>query len=129
MAQEEKKFWQGTNFWVSLALAIGGLWSGFSESDATNAIGYFFALVGSVFAIREKIKDSTINWREWISSPNTWQYLAAVFISIFPTLSPELFQRINDLVASLISGNWQGVIGAAFSILTMLYYLFRKPKT
>jgi hypothetical protein len=129
MAQKEKDFWKGTNFWISFILAIGGLWSGFSESEAANAVGYFFALVGSVFAIREKIKDSTINWREWISSPNTWQYLAAVFISIFPTLSPELFQRINDLVASLISGNWQGVIGAAFSILTMLYYLFRKPKT
>ena len=126
--QQEIKFWQGANFWVALTLAIGGLWAGFSESDAANAVGYVFALIGAIFAIREKVKGNKIDWKQWISSRNTWNYIATVVISIFPALTPELFVRLNELFAALIAGNWQGIVTALFSIATMLYYIVRKPK-
>jgi hypothetical protein len=125
--QEQLKFWQGTNFWIALVLALGGLFVGFPEGDARNIVGAIFALVASAGAIREKIKGAKIDWKAWISSKNTWNYIAAAVTAAVPMIPLDLFARLNDLATSAISGNWQGIVTALFSIATIIYYIFRKP--
>lgn len=126
--EQEFKFWQGTNFWIALVLAIGGMFVGFPENEAKTFVVAVFALIGAAGAVREKVKDLQIDWRAWLASKNTWNYLATVITAIFPFIPVDLFARLSDLFQSLMGGNWQGVVTAVFSIATMLYYIFVKPK-
>lgn len=127
--QQELKFWQGTNFWIALVLAFGGLVVGFPEGDARNAVAAIFAAIASAGAIREKIKGAKIDWKAWLSSTNTWNYLAAAITAALPMIPVDLFARLGDLARAAIGGNWQGIVTAFFSIATILYYIFRKPAT
>lgn len=124
----QTKFWQGTNFWIALVLAFGGLVVGFPEGDARQLVGSLFATIAAAGLVREKLKNVQINWRAWITSVNTWNYLAAVVTAIVPALPADLFSRLRDLADAILGGNWQGIATALFSIGTMLYYIFR-PKT
>lgn len=128
MAQQEIKFWQGANFWIALTLAVGGIFVGFPQGEAAAAVQALFALIGAVGLVREKVKGLKIDWKAWLTTPNTWNYFAAVFIAVFPALPPDLFLRLNELFAAVVGGNWQGIVTALFSIATMLYYIIRKPK-
>ena len=123
--QQELKFWQGTNFWIALVLAFGGIVVGFPEGDARNAVAAIFAAIASAGAIREKIKGAKIDWKTWLSSPNTWNYLAAAMTAALPNIPVDLFARLGDLARAAIGGNWQGILTALFSIGTMLYFIFR----
>jgi len=126
--QTELKFWQGTNFWIALILAFGGLFVGFPESDARNIVGAIFAAIASAGAIREKLKGATkVDWKDWLRSPNTWNYIGAAVVAIVPALPGDFFLRVRDLIDSILGGNWQGIVTALFSIATMLYFIIRKP--
>jgi hypothetical protein len=126
--QQELKFWQGTNFWVALVLAIGGIWVGFPQDEASGAVQALFALISAVGLVREKVKGLRIDWKAWAVSKNTWNYIAAFVTAIVPTIPVDFFQRLNELATAVVGGNWQGIVTALFSIATMLYYIVRKPK-
>lgn len=126
--EKELKFWQGTNFWIALVLAFGGLFIGFPEGEARNIVGAIFAIIASAGVIREKVKDSKIDVKAWLSSTNTWNYIAAAVTAALPMIPAEIFTRLNELAIALIGGNWQGIVTAIFSIATIIYYLVRKPK-
>lgn len=127
--QQKVAFWQGTNFWISLVLAAGGLFVGFPEGEARNLVGGVFALIGTAGVFREKLKGlARVSWGDWIKSANTWNYIAAIVVSIVPTLPADLFARLRELIDAILGGNWQGIITALFSIGTMLYYIFRPKK-
>lgn len=128
--QTDLKFWQGTNFWIALILAFGGLFVGFPESDARNIVGAIFAAIASAGALREKLKGaSKVDWKDWLRSPNTWNYLGAAIVAIVPALPGDFFLRVRDLIDAALGGNWQGIVTALFSIATMLYFIIRKPAT
>ncbi len=127
--KKELRFWQGTNFWLSVVLFVGGLFVGFPNGDAQTAVGYLFALVGSVGLIREKVKDAKIDWKAWATSKNTWNYLAAALTAIIPTIPTALFSGLNEALTAAISGNWQGFAIALFSLATIVYHLFQKQPT
>ena len=98
-ANQPLKFWQGTNFWIALVLAVGGLFVGFPEGDARNIVGGVFALIASAGALREKLKGAAIvNWKDWIRSTNTWNYIGAAIVAIVPALPGDFFLRLRDLV-------------------------------
>ncbi len=122
------KFWQGTNFWVALVLAIGGLFVGFPEGEAHNIVAAIFAVIAGAGAIREKVKGG-VDVKAWVSSKNTWNYIAAAVTAAIPMIPADLFSRLHELATAAIGGNWQGIVTASFSIATMIYYIFRKPKT
>lgn len=126
---KEIKFWQGTNFWLSVVLFVGGLFVGFPGGDAADAIGSIFALIGSAGLIREKIKDAKIDWKAWATSKNTWNYLAAAVTAIVPTIPTGIFASLNEVLTAAIGGNWQGFIIALLSLATMIYHIFQSPKT
>lgn len=120
------EFWQGTNFWIALILAVGGLFVGFPEGDARNIVGGVFALIASAGALREKLKGAaTVNWKDWIRSTNTWNYIGAAVVAIVPALPGDFFLRLRDLIDAILGGNWQGIVTAVFSIATMLYFIIK----
>ena len=122
------KPWQGTNFWTALVLLIGGLFVGFPAGDATGVVEALFASIAGIFAVREKIKDSKIDWSAWIKSKNTWNYLTTLFVALIPTIPTGLFQSLKEILEAAMGGNWQGIIAGLFSLGTILYY-WLKPKS
>ena len=120
------KFWQGTNFWIALTLAIGGLFVGFPADDARLLIGSLFATITGAALVREKVKGlERVDWKTWLKSPNTWNYIAAFVTAIIPTIPAQLFTDLRSLIDALLGGNWQGIAIAIFSIANMLYYIIK----
>ena len=123
------KFWQGTNFWIALVLAFGGLFIGFPEGEARNIVSGIFGLIATAGLFREKLKTSVkVDWKDWIRSPNTWNYIGAAVVAIVPALPSDFFTRVRDLIDAILGGNWQGIVTALFSIATMIYFIIKGPK-
>lgn len=123
-----KEFWKGTNFYVALFLAFGGLFSQFTPDDAQIFIKAALAFFAALFAVREKIKNSQIDWAAWLGSKNTWNYIGNAIIHIFPMVPIALFGHVSDLIAAILGRNWSNAVAATFAILTMLYYLINPKK-
>lgn len=115
------QWWQGTNFWVALLMAVGSIW-GLQESDVSPIVASVFGFVGAIFAVREKIKSALISWKAWISSPNTWNYVVAAIAAILPTIPAGLGEKFSDIIAAIAGKNWPGLITAALSFFTMIYF-------
>ena len=118
----QTKFWQGTNFWIALGMAAGSIWGLMSE-DITPIVSGVFGITGGLFAVREKIKSAAVNWVEWISSPNTWNYVVAAIAAIVPVIPAGLGPKISELVSALMGKNWPSAITALLSIFSMLYFI------
>jgi len=132
MAQNEVKFWQGSNFWVTLVLLIGSLW-GMNQDGATQIVGAIFGLLAAAMATRSWLVNAKFGGvGKWLKDPNTWAYLTAIIVAVVPQAA-DLIPALKNLSDALIAGNWSGILTAGFSILTMVYYLFIKkqatPKT
>lgn len=125
---ETKKWYQSANFWTAIVLAAGGIFVGFPESDARNIVAALFGLISGGMLIREKLKGLKSDWKTWLRSANTWNYIATAVVAVVPSIPAELFTALRNLADAALGGNWQGVAAAAFSIATILYYLLR-PKT
>ena len=123
----QTKFWQGTNFWVSLVIAVGSIW-GLTSEDVTPMVTGIFGILGTGFAIREKIKDVAVNWVAWISSPNTWNYVFAAAAAIIPSLPAGLGPKVSELIEAVIGQNWPSVISTVLSIVAMLYFMITGGK-
>jgi len=122
-----KSFWQGTNFWVAIILLIGGFFVGFPQEDAVTAVNGVFALVATIFGIREKVK-GTVTFKEWIAGSNTWNYIAAAVVSIIPAIPLELFHSLKEILQAAVGGNWQGIAVGVFSLATIVYNIFKKKE-
>lgn len=120
--QQEIKWYQGHNFWVAALMAIFGLWSGVQESDISGVVSAVFGLIGGIGMLREKIKASNIDFRAWLQSRNTWNYISAAATAILPTIPLDLFARLNDLISSILGKNYQGIISAVIAIGVIIYY-------
>lgn len=129
MSTVNKKFFESANFWTAVVLAFGGLVVGFPEGQAAETVSYLFATIAGAMGVRERLKGATVDWKSWLTSTNTWNYIGAVVVSIVPNIPGDLFVRLRDLAEAAIGGNWQGILTALFSIGTIIYYLARpKPK-
>jgi len=124
---QQKNWYQSANFWTAVVLAVGGLFVGFPEGEARALIAGLFGTIAGAMLVREKLKGLKSDWRAWLRSANTWNYLATAVTAVLPMIPAELFQRLRDLADAALGGNWQGIAAALFSIGTILYYLL-KPK-
>lgn len=120
----ELKFWQGTNFWTALILAIGGLFVGFPQGEAHNIVAAIFGLIATAGVVREKVKG--VDFKAWVTSGNTWNYIGTAVVAAVPVIPAELFTKLHEVLTAAIGGNWQGIVAGVFSISTMLYYIFKK---
>ena len=91
------KFYQGTNFWVSIVLFLGGLFAGFPSDLAAETVEYWVAGIAGIFAVREKLKDAKIDWRAWIGNTNTWAYLGTFVTALVPVIPAQLFTDLASL--------------------------------
>lgn len=119
--QSEPKFWQGTNFWIAAAMAIGSLW-GLKETDVAPIITGVFGLIGAAFALREKIKSTTIDVKAWASSPNTWNYVVAAIAAAVTTIPTELGSAVSGVIQAVIGKNWPSLITALLSLGSIIYF-------
>jgi hypothetical protein len=119
------KFWESSNFWIATILAIGGLFVGFPEGAARDAVSSIFIIIASAGALRERLKNAQIDAKKWLSSANTWNYIATAITSAFSFLPPDLFTQIQALFSAIFGGNWQGATAALFSIATILYHILK----
>jgi len=122
----QTKWYASSGFWNGVILAFSGLVVGFPSGAAHDIVASLFAIFASGAAAREALKGKTIDVKAWITNKNTWNYIGATVIAIFPMIPADLFTRLGDLATAAIGGNWQGILTALFSIGTMVYFWFRK---
>lgn len=128
MSTTDKKFYESANFWTAVVLAFGGLVVGFPADQAGETVAALFATIAGAMGIRERVKGATIDWKSWLQSVNTWNYIGAAVVAAIPAIPLELFDRLRVLAVAAIGGNWQGILTALFSIGTIIYYLTQKNK-
>lgn len=123
---QTKPFWQSKNFWISAVLFIGGIFVGFPEEAATDFINNLFGLIGSGGLIWTWIKEKPdTDFKAAVNRSNWWNYLAVVVISFVPNIPLDVIDYIRDAAQDAVGGNWQGVLVAVGSLLTILYNLWR----
>ena len=114
----QKKFWQSTNFWTAVVLLVGSVWVGFPEGAAGQAVGAVFALVASGAIIRNFVKSAgKPNLLQALMSSNFWAQLGTVVVSVLPLIPAQAITDLETIVQSILGGNWQGAIVAAFSLI------------
>lgn len=114
-----------TNFILAVVLLIGGLFVGFPEGEAAKVVQTMFTLIGSVGVFRTFFKNAEFDPKKWITNSNTWNYLATIFIALFPALTPEFFAAVKSVVEAGLGGNWQGILTALISLSTIIWNIFK----
>ncbi|MEM9930916.1 MAG: hypothetical protein AAF840_13930 [Bacteroidota bacterium] len=126
--QYNKKFYEGTNFWVALTLLVAGAWTGFNTETGNAITSFVIASFGAVFAVRQMIKTPRRSLQEWWRSNNTKNYLGAILVAVFGEGATQLIPLLNDLLEAIQVGNITGILTALLSFATILYYLIRNPQ-
>lgn len=119
-------WWLSTNFALTVALFLGGIFVGFDKMDAQAGVTSIAGLIAAIGAIREKVKG--VDFKAWFGNANTWAYLGTIVVTFVPALPVETFRHLGDIAANAIGGNWQGILVSLFSLGTILYHFFQ-PKT
>lgn len=120
-------FWQGTNFWVALVLAIGGFFVGFPQDEAKHFVEGLFALIAGGFALREQLKNLKPDVNGWLVSGNFINYALAAIVAVVPSF-PAIGDGLQQTLTGIIGGNWQGIVTGLFSVATMLFYWIKGSK-
>jgi len=123
---ENTKFWQGTNFWVTLALLVTVGFTSFTEQTGETISLAVAGVFAGVFAVRQLVKDGKWDFTKFRTSVNTWNYISQLVVL---ALGPEFAQFIpllRDLVDAAILKDVGKIISVVFSIGTLIYYLIQQ---
>lgn len=120
-----KPFWKSVNFWLAIVMLIGGAYVGFPEGDAGDAVQAIFQLFASGGIVYNFLKLNKPNFRQLLQNSNTYVYLGVIVTGFFPDIPGQAFTDIESIVRSILGGNWQGAIVAAFSLIGILFRLVR----
>ena len=129
---EINAFWHSPDFWIAAVMVIGGLWAGFSTEMANDLVHKLFAFLASAGGVYKYVRESQPNFKKWIGSKNTWNYLAIIFTMVFGTavIPPGFWDALQRLAEALFGDtlDWQAIFGAVFSLATVIYYWVRDGK-
>lgn len=132
-AQQEgtgKKFWQSSNFWTDIIMILAIVFVGFPQEAGIGGVAAIFGILAAGKAVREYLATGPKPaWKEALKNSNFWNYLATAAVAIVPGLPPEIFNSTEEITKNLIDENWQGAIVAAFSLITILYNVFKKSSS
>lgn len=103
-------------------MAVFGTTIGLTNAQATELVSAAFALIGGAFAIRERVKSVHIDWKGWISSKNTWNYLFAVVAFFVPLIPAGIGDKIADIATAIFSKNWAALLPSLVSLGTIIYF-------
>lgn len=122
-----KKFWQSSNFWMVLVMFAGGIFAAFPAAQAADSISDIFGLVASGKLFHEFFKTATVDVKAWLLNSNTITYLGVLVTAVVGVPLPDdLLQALQALVQQIFGGgNLQGIIIAAFSLVTILFNFIR----
>lgn len=121
---ENKKFWQGTQFYFALLILIGSFW-GMTEVTANAVIGAAVGLIGAIGTVRNFLKTAEPKpFLKTLLSANGINYLTAVLVAISPALG-DLVPPLKSLVEAIQAGNWGAIVSALVSLGTIIFYLVR----
>lgn len=125
-----KKFWQSSNFWVSIVLAIGALFVGFPAEEAKDWIYQLFGVLSGGMILRNFFKDNPLKFDlSKIKTANFWNYIAVIVTSIVGTqLPPELFTNLQQITEALMNADWQAAMLVAFQLVNIIYHLVKSKK-
>lgn len=124
---ENKKPWEGTNFYVNIISLLLGGYIGFNQAMAEDLVGAVFGVIAAGFSIRNLVKTGKYDWKKWFSDSNFYAYLSAIITAIWPMLPGELFSSFEELMQNLLSGNWQAAVIAGVYFINVLWKLVFKP--
>ena len=117
----------GTNFYGALLIFIGSAW-GITEPEVSDFVVSISGVIGAALAFRERIKATTVNWLQWVRSPNTVNYLFAALAFAIPKLPAGLGDKVSAFIEALFSKNWANVISAALALLAFIYFAVIKGR-
>jgi len=109
---------QSTNFWLNVALLVGGLFA-LSADVVTNVFAAGVSIIAFIGAIRTLIKRPDL--RAWLTDANIWVYIANIVLVLLPSVPAEVFQNLYRFFVSLFGQDYQGVILAVFSLANILF--------
>ena len=118
--ETEKKFWQGTNFYMALGLLILSA-STLAMDQAQAQLTFLIeGVVAGIYLIRQ-VATGKFSFKNF-QDKNGWNYLAQLILLVSPQFT-DLVPGLQKLTEALIEKDWGAVISAMFSIGTILYYL------
>lgn len=128
----DKKFWQSSNFWTNLALAVGAAFvalggTGFPDDAATKLVAGVFAVFAAGSILRNYFKNVQLSGKlgDLFKSSNFIAALLTMLAGALPWLPVEALQELFD---AILAGNLQAILIASFNIVNIIYHLFLKPK-
>lgn len=118
--QTDKKFWQGTNFYMALGLLILSA-STLAMDQAQAQLTFLIeGVVAGIYLIRQ-VATGKFSFKNF-QDKNGWNYLAQLILLVSPQFA-DLVPGLQKLTEALVAKDWGAVISALFSIGTILYYL------
>jgi len=108
---------QSTNFWLNVALLVGGLFA-LSADVVTNVFAAGVSIIAFVGAFRSLVQKPDL--RAWLTDANTWVYLANILLVLIPSIPVDMFRHMYDFFVSLLGKDYQGVILALFSLTNIV---------
>lgn len=122
---EQKKFWQGTNFWFAALMVVFSFFGG-TEGLAQQIVSLGVGVVSLFGTVRQFLPNAkSKGFKDVLGEVNTWNYISGVLTLIVPRAG-ELVPALRDLYDALIIGNWGLVITRGVALLTIAFYLFKK---
>lgn len=124
---ENKKFWQGTQFYFALLILVGSFW-GLQQDQATAIVSAGTGLVGAFGIVRNFLKVAQPQpFLPTLLSANGLNYLTALLVAISPALG-DLVPPVQKLVEAIAAKNFGAIISALVSLGTIIYYIVRRQK-
>lgn len=124
-----KTFYQSSNFWQSLVMAIGGLFIGFPAEAAGAIVLQIFEISSGGSLIRNWLKaPGKPDFKKFINDSNTWQYLSVILIGIFPFVPGELVQDMGEAAQAAVGKNWQVLMASVISAFNIVFKILRNKK-
>ena len=120
--------WRSVDFVINLILLALSAF-GFTQEQAGQLIPVMIGIAGAIGILRDFLKDAKfVGFAKWIKDPNTWSYIAAAVVAVFPA-GAALIEPLKSVSDAIISGNFAGIITALFALGTIIFNLVKnKPK-